>query len=54
MTYPDRALGAHNNGLIGQVNTGRAGEHSDSVLGELQSDDHSLIHSCNNMKIKAW
>lgn len=47
MTYPDVALCAHNNGVIGQLQTWRASEHSHPVLGELQGDNHSFIDPCN-------
>ncbi len=51
MTYPDDALGPHNNGVIEQLHHRSASKHCHPVLGELQSDNHGLIHSCNNMQI---
>lgn len=51
MTYPDGSLCARNNSIIGQLHTRRAGKHCHPVVGELQSDNYSLIHSCNNIRI---
>lgn len=47
MTYLDGALCAHNSGIIGQLQGRRTNKYSHPVLGELQSDNHSFIHSCN-------
>lgn len=51
MTYPDGSLCAYNNGIIGQLHTRRASKYCHPVLGELQSDNYSLIHSCNNKQL---
>lgn len=47
-TYPDCSLRARNNGVIGQLDSGGARKYSHSVLRELQSDHHGLVHSCKN------
>lgn len=51
-TYPDVALCAHNNGVIGQLQTCGASEHGHPVLGELQGDDHSFIYPCNIIRTR--
>ena len=51
MTYPDGALCAYNDCIVEQLNIRRRGKHCHPVVGELQSDNLSVIHSCSNIQI---